>query len=142
MKNYVILFTLTLIYCSTPEGQFTPNDYISHGEIGGNNNQFNEISAVTSASGTFKIIEGKTYPTFAEITWYDEYNNGDEHTIKWGKTTAYEDKIDLSPFVALKNVTTRINGLIPNTQYRGQFFRPYDGLAHSTKFTFRTPAIE
>jgi hypothetical protein len=100
---------------------------------------YNMISAVTSASGRFRIIEGKAYTTTASITWWDYYNNGNEQALKWGTSADdYTNSINLKPFAAQTNITTTITDLVPNTQYYIQFYRLYKGDDYSINETFTT----
>lgn len=103
---------------------------------------FNDIDAVSSASKRLKIIGGKAYTEYAEVIWNDYYSNGDEHTLKWGTTTSYGNKINLKPFTKKSDVKTKINNLSPDTKYYGQFYRPYKNKSHKTNFTFTTPPAQ
>lgn len=41
------------------------------------------IDGMTTASSRFVIRTGIACETYAEITWYDCYNNGNEHILKY-----------------------------------------------------------
>jgi hypothetical protein len=99
---------------------------------------YNDIDAVSSASSLFRIISGKAYKTSAQITWWDYYNNGSQHVLKYGTSSSYGQQINLKPFTANTNVTTTIPNLQPGTKYYIQFYRFYEGQAHSTNDTFVT----
>ncbi|MBN2037975.1 MAG: hypothetical protein JW768_14635 [Chitinispirillaceae bacterium] len=70
---------------------------------------YNQITAVTSASGRFRIIDGKAYATTASITWWDYYNNGTEQTLRYGTSPDnLTNEINLQPFARRTDITTTI----------------------------------
>lgn len=104
----------------------------------------NTIDAVTSASGSqgLKIKGGKAYADSAEIIWWDYYNNGQIHELKWGTSENYDSTRNLKPFSARTDITTKIRGLKPNTKYFAEFHRTYQSKNANvtTKFQFTTAA--
>jgi hypothetical protein len=101
-------------------------------------NPCNAIDAVTSASGMLHIQGGEACANSASIIWNDYYSDGTQHLIKYGKTTGYGSVINLKPFTEGTDITTNIPNLTSNTPYYGQFFRVYEGVTHTTDFTFNT----
>lgn len=100
--------------------------------------EFNNIDAVSSASGKLQVIGGKVYSDRAEIVWRDGYTNGEEHTLKWGESESFGNNINLKPFTKNQNTTTVIEGLKAGTSYFGQFYRTYEGKIKKTNFVFQT----
>jgi hypothetical protein len=101
-------------------------------------NPCNEIDAVTSASGMFRVIGGEACAASATVIWNDVFSDGTQHLIKYGKTTSYGSVINLKPFTEGADITTTIPNLESNTPYYGQFFRVYEGETYTTDFTFKT----
>lgn len=101
-------------------------------------NPCNAIDAVTSASGMLHIKGGEACLNSASVIWNDYYNDGTQHLIKYGKTAGYGSVINLKPFTEGTDITTNIPNLTSNTLYYGQFFRVYEGVTHTTDFTFNT----
>ena len=102
-----------------------------------NAQDFIEIDAVSSASRRFEILGGKAYKDYAEVTWSDDYSNGSEHTLKWGKKYL-DNSINLKPFFSREVITTTITGLTPGTTYKAQFYRLFHSVDYVTNFTFTT----
>lgn len=125
MKNYKINFTTFLLFLFLNTSLTFTQD-------------FNSIDAVSSASQKLQILGGKAYSDRAEITWKDGYTNGEEHTLKWGKTTSFGNNMNLKPFTKNQNVTTIIQNLEAGTLYHGQFYRTYEGTIKKTNFQFQT----
>ncbi len=100
-----------------------------------------DLDGITSASEKFKIINGITCDTNVEITWYDNYNNGDIQVLRWGTSTNYTEEINLQPFQRRTNTTTKIPNLEPNTKYYAQFNRKYRSNIKNVEFTFTTLAV-
>jgi hypothetical protein len=101
-------------------------------------NPCNAIDAVTSASEMLHIIGGEACATSASVQWNDVFNDGTSQLLKYGKTTSYGSTINLKPFTEGTDITTTIPNLTSNTPYFGQFFRVYEGVTHTTEFTFTT----
>lgn len=100
--------------------------------------EYNDIDGVSSASKRFKINGGKAYSNYAEIVWNDNYSNGSIHVIKYGLTNSYKNSVNLKPFNKKTNITTKIENLLPDTTYYGQFYRKYGSKTIKTNFTFKT----
>ncbi|MCX7726252.1 MAG: hypothetical protein N2053_05335 [Chitinispirillaceae bacterium] len=102
---------------------------------------YTKVDAFTSASKYLKIDSILVYSDSAIVYWWDYYNNGDVHLIKWGTTKeVYTDSIDLLPFVEKTRVQTVIKPLTPETHYYAEFFRVYNrGKPVRTMFEFTTP---
>jgi len=97
-----------------------------------------DLDGMTTASQSFRIENGITCETFAEITWWDYYNNGNEHILKYGTTPSYGNEINLKPFTPQTQITTTIPYLIPNTKYYAQFYRRHNSTERSVEFEFTT----
>jgi hypothetical protein len=110
--------------------------HIVHGVMAAN--PCNVIDAVTSASEMLHIKGGEACATSASVVWNDYYCDGTQQLIKYGKTTSYGSVINLKPFTEGTDITTDIPNLVSNTPYYGQFFRVYEGVTHTTDFTFNT----
>ncbi len=103
-----------------------------------NCDSLSDIQGMTSASQRLKIRNGYACETYVDITWWDSYSNGSEHTLKYGKTQAMGEEINLKPFSKKTNITTRIKDLEPNTTYYAQFYRKYKSRIKKLDFTFKT----
>lgn len=97
------------------------------------------IDGMTSASKEFKIVKGTAFETYATITWNDNYSDGTKQVIKYGTTASYGTEINLKPFTANKDITTKIQNLTQNTTYYAQFYRTYgSNTISNVDFTFKT----
>lgn len=116
-----------------PDGDTIPHDTDTISYI--------KIDAFTSASKYLKIDSVLVYSDSAIVYWWDYYNNGDLHLIKWGTNSeVYTDSIDLIPFDEKTRVQTTLRSLTPETHYYAEFFRVYNrGNPVRTKFEFTTP---
>lgn len=97
-----------------------------------------DLDGMTTASQRFRIVNGLGCETYAEITWWDYYNNGNEHILKYGTTPSYGNEINLKPFTAGTEITTIIPDLTPNTKYYTQFYRRRSSTERSLEFEFTT----
>jgi hypothetical protein len=96
----------------------------------------------TSATGQkFHIDSVRVSPTYADLYWWDFWDDGDTQSIRYGTDQTYSlGTIDLKPVTAETSTKTTISPLTPNTHYYVQFYRFYDGSPiGSVKIDFTTP---
>lgn len=99
---------------------------------------FNDVDAVSSASGKYRITSGKAYKDKATLNYRWQYPNG-TMSIKWGKTSSMSDgsqSISVYPMTG----TITINSLEPNTLYNFQLYGTWAGYNYPNlgKGTFTT----
>ncbi len=111
-RNFKVLWVITIITLCT--------SLIVAQE---NCDTLNDIDGLTSASQKFIIKSGLACGIYAQITWWDDYSNGNEHKLKYGTSQLYGNEINLKPFTRRIDITTTITGLNPNTKYYVQFYR-------------------
>lgn len=99
---------------------------------------YNDIDAVSSASGKYKITGGKAYSGNAELNYWWRYGNG-TMSIKWGTTTSMTDGSQSIPVFPVSG-TIEINSLEPNTTYHFQLYGTWAGYNYPNlgKGTFMT----
>lgn len=86
---------------------------------------YNNIDAVSSASGKYKITGGKAYADNATMNYQWRYTNG-TMSIKWGKTSSMTDGSQSIPVFPNSGSIT-INNLEPDTKYYCQLYGTWAG---------------
>lgn len=90
---------------------------------------YNDIDAVSSASGKYKITGGKAYSDNAELNYSWRYANG-TMAIKWGTTSSMTDgSQSISVFPPSGKFT--INSLEPNSLYYFKLTGTWAGMSYS-----------
>lgn len=99
---------------------------------------YNDIDAISSASGKYRITSGKAYKDNATLNYRWAYYNG-TMSIKWGKTSSMTDGNQSIP-VYPNTGTITINSLEPNTTYHCQLYGTWAGYNYPNlgKGTFTT----
>ncbi len=100
--------------------------------------EFNDIDAISSASGKYRITGGKAYSGNAELKYQWRYGNG-TMSIKWGTTSSMTDGSQSIPVFPVSG-TIDINSLEPNTKYNFQLYGTWAGYNYPNlgKGTFTT----
>ena len=101
-----------------------------------------KVDGFASASGRHFLFDSAlVYASRAQVYWRDDFNNGDEHYLKWGTDSLrFGDSVTLLPFTPKKHIMTEIGPLLPGEKYFALFHRPYKrDIANNLRFSFTTP---